>query len=52
MEDKNSKYQFRIFGSRARSDYKENSDIDIFGNIKEENEYKILNEYIVLFVNL
>lgn len=52
MEDKNSKYQFRIFDSRARSDYKENSDIDIFGNIKEENEYKILNEYIVLFVNL
>ncbi|MCI8486302.1 MAG: nucleotidyltransferase domain-containing protein [Clostridia bacterium] len=50
IEDKYSKYQFKIFGSRARGDYKKNSDIDIaiFGNIKDEDEYKILNEFDLL----
>lgn len=44
------KYQFKIFGSRARGDYKKNSDIDIaiFGDIKDEDEYKILNEFDLL----
>lgn len=44
--NKYSKYQFKIFGSRARGDYKENSDIDIaiFGDTNERDEYLILNE--------
>ena len=39
--------KFVIFGSRARGDYKVNSDIDIavFGKIDEKNEYDIRNEF-------
>lgn len=50
ITNKYSKYQFKIFGSRARGDYKKNSDIDIaiFGDIKDEEEYKILNEFDLL----
>lgn len=50
IEDKYSKYQFKIFGSRARGDYKKDSDIDIaiFGDIKDEEQYKILNEFDLL----
>lgn len=44
--NKFSKYKFKIFGSRARGDYKNNSDIDIavFGNVTESDEFLILNE--------
>lgn len=50
IANKYYKYQFKIFGSRARGDYKKNSDIDIaiFGDIKDEDEYKILNEFDLL----
>ena len=39
--------KFVIFGSRARGDYKVNSDIDIavFGKIDEKTEYDIRNEF-------
>ena len=43
---KNSEYKFKIFGSRARGDFKNTSDIDIaiFENVTKEKEYKIRNE--------
>ena len=46
----NNEYKFKIFGSRARGDYKENSDIDIavFENLNKEDEYKIRNEIDLL----
>ncbi len=39
-----------IFGSRARGDYKVNSDIDIaiMSNVSKEVEYKIMNEIDLL----
>lgn len=45
--DKNQKYKFKLFGSRARGDYKKTSDIDIaiFENVEKEEEYKIRNEF-------
>ena len=44
--DKFTKYQFKIFGSRARGNYKNSSDIDIavFGMVTEQDEFLILNE--------
>ena len=40
---------FILFGSRARGDYKTNSDIDIaIENVKEEDMYKIQNEFDLL----
>ncbi len=43
-------YTFKIFGSRARENYKNNSDIDIaiFENISSEDEYKIRNDFDLL----
>lgn len=42
-------YQFILFGSRARGDYKLNSDIDIaIENVKEEDMYIIQNEFDLL----
>lgn len=40
-------YDFYIFGSRARGDFKHNSDIDIaiFDYVTEEDERKIRNEF-------
>ena len=40
-------YKFVVFGSRARGDYRHNSDIDIavFGEILAEDEMKIKNEF-------
>lgn len=40
-------YEFYIFGSRARGDYRKNSDIDIaiYGNVSNEDETKIRNEF-------
>ena len=42
-------YKFIIFGSRARGDYKVNSDIDIaIEHVKEEDIYKIQNDFDLL----
>lgn len=48
----NDKYKFILFGSRARGDYKENSDIDlaIKSNVIQEDKYKIMNEIDLLDV--
>lgn len=47
---KKYKYHFKIFGSRARGDFKKYSDIDIaiFDNISEDDEYRIRNEFDLL----
>lgn len=46
----NRKYQFKLFGSRARGNYKNNSDIDlaIFENVEKKDEFKIRNEIDLL----
>ena len=42
-------YEFILFGSRARGDYKANSDIDIaVEQVKEEDKYKIKNDFDLL----
>ncbi len=43
-------YNFKLFGSRARGNYKKNSDIDIaiLSNVNEQDEYKIKNEFDLL----
>ena len=43
-------YDFYIFGSRAKNSYRDNSDIDIavYGDIKEEEEMKIRNDFDIL----
>ena len=43
-------YQFKIFGSRARGNYKEGSDIDIavYGKLKNQDKIKILNDFDLL----
>lgn len=48
--DKYSNYQFKIFGSRARGDFKNNSDIDmaIEGNISESDKFHIQNDFDLL----
>ena len=42
-----SQFNFKLFGSRARGDYKRTSDIDIaiFENVDKEQEYKIRDEF-------
>lgn len=47
---KYNKYEFKIFGSRARGDFKNNSDIDIavIGEVNKEDEFAILNEFDLL----
>ena len=44
--ENNSKYIFKLFGSRAKGTFKNNSDIDlaVFKNVDREDEYKIRNE--------
>ena len=46
----NSKYKFKLFGSRARGNFKNNSDIDlaVFGKVNKEDEFKIRNEIDLL----
>ena len=41
------KYKFKLFGSRARGNFKNSSDIDfaIFENISKEYEYKIRDDF-------
>ena len=45
-----AKYEFYIFGSRAKGTYKSTSDIDIaiFEDVKEEDKFKIMNEFDLL----
>lgn len=47
---KRYEYGFKIFGSRARGDYKNYSDIDIaiFENVNEKDEYRIRNDFDLL----
>lgn len=48
--DKYSNYEFIVFGSRARGDYKNGSDLDIavVGNIDEKEQFNILNSFDLL----
>lgn len=48
--EKYSNYKFKIFGSRARGDYKKNSDIDIaILNCTDDREkFKIRNDFDLL----
>ena len=48
--DENKKYKIVLFGSRARGDYKETSDIDlaVLNEISREEQYKIMNEIDLL----
>lgn len=50
ISNKYNKYNFLIFGSRARGDFKYNSDIDIAirGEITKIDEFNILNEFDLL----
>jgi len=43
----NKQYKFILFGSRARGNYKKESDIDIAikGNIMTDDKYRIINEF-------
>lgn len=45
--NRNSQFKFKLFGSRARGDYKKTSDIDIaiFENVDKEQEYRIRDEF-------
>lgn len=47
ISKKYNNYAFLLFGSRARGDYKKNSDIDIAicGNVSKEDEAGIKNEF-------
>ncbi len=44
---KYNKYNFKLFGSRARGDYKKTSDIDIaiFKDVDRKDEYRIIDEF-------
>ena len=46
----NKDYKIVLFGSRARGDYKETSDIDlaVLSNSSREEQYKIMNEIDLL----
>lgn len=48
--EKYNKYEFKIFGSRARGDYKQNSDIDIvvIGCLENKEQFNIKNEFDLL----
>ena len=48
--ENNNKYKIVLFGSRARGDYKETSDIDlaVLSDISREDQYKIMNEIDLL----
>ena len=47
---KYDKYEFKIFGSRAKNTYKNTSDIDIaiFENVTENDEFAIRNDFDLL----
>lgn len=46
----NKEYQFFLFGSRARGDFRNNSDIDIavIGNVSSKEEFSIRNQFDLL----
>lgn len=48
--DDNKSYKIVLFGSRARGDYKETSDIDlaVLSDISRDEQYKIMNEIDLL----
>lgn len=48
--ENNNQYKIVLFGSRARGDYKETSDIDlaVLSDISREEQYKIMNEIDLL----
>lgn len=48
--NKYSDYEFIVFGSRARGDYKNGSDLDLAvkGEMNEKNYYAILNSFDLL----
>ena len=48
--NKYPKYEFIVFGSRARGDYKNGSDLDIAikGDVDEKEQYNILNSFDLL----
>ena len=48
--EKNKKYKILLFGSRARGDYKETSDIDlaVLSEISRDEQYKLMNEIDLL----
>ncbi len=45
-------YQFKLFGSRAKGNYKKNSDIDIaiLGNLTNQEKIQLLNEFDLLAI--
>lgn len=47
LVEKYNKYSFKIFGSRARNEYKKQSDIDIaiYGDVTKFDEFNILNDF-------
>lgn len=47
---KYSHYQFRLFGSRVKGNYKPNSDIDLAvdGSVLEKDKIQILNDFDLL----
>ena len=49
IED-NKEYKIVLFGSRARGDYKETSDIDlaVLNDISRDEQYRIMNEIDLL----
>ena len=49
IED-NKKYKILLFGSRARGNYKETSDIDlaVLNDISRDEQYRIMNEIDLL----
>lgn len=48
--NKYQEYTFKVFGSRARGDFKHNSDIDIAveGEINREKQIEIMNSFDLL----
>lgn len=50
MLENNSNYKIVLFGSRARGDYKETSDIDlaVLDEISRDEQYKIMNDIDLL----
>ena len=43
-------YEFKVFGSRARGDYKKGSDIDlaVYGDIEDKTKFNIRNDFDML----
>lgn len=48
--NKYSNFEFIVFGSRARGDYKKESDLDIAvnGKISDKEQFEILNDFDLL----